>query len=224
MILVLLLNVCGLMARGGHGGHHSGGHHGGHHTGHHSGHHFAHRGGHHAYHGYGRGYGWRTGWAWGRPGWRWGATGALIAGSFLFGGYTYSQWQRMAQQDPEKRYYFETVVLPAYKQYQQNPNSIVAVDNDGDASMTDQDDTSPMEIETYIDVYQNEYVPIRRCCTDASSNWLNAGPDREWREQNIAPDNFSIYQRSEYRPVSFPDLSEQPQISGFETSVYTSPK
>jgi hypothetical protein len=68
------------------------------------------------------------------------------------------------------------------------------------------------------------YYPIRRCCTDASSNWYSAGPDRVWREDNISPDTFSIYRRSEYRPVSFPDLSEQPAISGFERSVYTSPK
>ncbi len=72
--------------------------------------------------------------------------------------------------------------------------------------------------------YDQNLYPIRRCCTDASSNWYNAGPDRAWREENIGPDNFSIYRRSDFRPVSFTDLSEQPQISGFETSVYTSPK
>ncbi len=71
--------------------------------------------------------------------------------------------------------------------------------------------------------YYNDY-PVRRCCTDASSNWYNAGPDRAWREENISPDNFSIYRRSDYRQTSFTDLSEQPGISGFERSVYTSPK
>lgn len=73
----------------------------------------------------------------------------------------------------------------------------------------------------YADNYQ-----VRRCCTDAYSatNGYFAGPDRAWREENIAPDNFTIYRRSEYRPTSFTDLAEQPQISGFERSVYTSPK
>ena len=65
-------------------------------------------------------------------------------------------------------------------------------------------------------------IRVRRCCTDADSNWYNAGPDREWREENIAPDNFNVYQRSNDRPISFADLSDDP--ARFEQSVYTSPK
>lgn len=218
----LLLSLCGVFAHGGHSGH------GGHHAGRHGGHHFNRRGGHydHQYrrggygHRYGRGYGWRSGWAWGgRPGWwRLGARAATFGGLFYFAGFTYAQWQLMAQQDAAKRIYFETVVVPAYNKYQQDPNSIASYDASPEMEAS--------AAETNIDVYtyNNDYVSVRRCCTDASSNWFGAGPDRAWREENIAPDNFSIYRRSEFRPVSFTDLSEQPQISGFETSVYTSPK
>lgn len=110
------------------------------------------------------------------------------------------------------------VVAPAYQQYQQDPNAIASYDASPEMEAT--------TVETNIDVYtyNNDYVSVRRCCTDSSSNWFGAGPDREWREENIAPDNFSIYRRSDFRPISFTDLAEQPQISGFETSVYTSPK
>ena len=61
---------------------------------------------------------------WGYGGWLWGATAAIIAGAWLFGGYTWDQWQEMADEDDEKRVYYETVVTPAYQQYQQNPESI----------------------------------------------------------------------------------------------------
>jgi hypothetical protein len=76
-----------------------------------------------------------------------------------------------------------------------------------------------------------DYPIVRPCCTDGQAYnngfgnyWFNAGPDRVWREENIAPDSFTIYRRSEDRPISFTDLAEQPAISGFERSVYTTPK
>ncbi len=246
LILALFISSTGLTARVGHGGHgghrgghhHSGGHHSGrHHSGHHGGHHYGRRtGDRHGGHSYGhRGYarhgyyggGWR-GWGWGYGGWLWGATAALIGGAWLFGGYSYPQWRVMAQEDPEKQRYFDTVVNPAYRKYQRNPNSVPAYDAEGDTVMTDthapdtvMTDANAMEIETNIDT---DYIVVRRCCTDASSNWYSAGPDRAWREENITPESFTIYRRSENRPISFTDLAEQPQISGFEQSVYTSPK
>jgi hypothetical protein len=78
----------------------------------------------------------------------------------------------------------------------------------------------------------DQYI-VRPCCTDAQSyntwygngnSWPNAGSDREWRQDNITPYSFTIYRRSESYPASFADISEQPQISGFERSVYTTPK
>ncbi len=151
MAFALLLCTAGLFARGGghgggHGGHggghrgggHRGGGHGrsGHHaSGHHGGHH---AGGHHGGHGrggwgrggWGRGgWGWNSGWGWGYGGWLWGATAAIIAGSWLYGGWTYDQWEDLAAQDPERREYFETVVQPAYQQYQQDPTSVPVRDS-----------------------------------------------------------------------------------------------
>jgi hypothetical protein len=78
--------------------------------------------------------------------------------------------------------------------------------------------------------YVDSYI-VRPCCTDAQAynawhgnSWPSAGPDRAWRHDNITPYSFTIYQRSESHPPSFADLSEQPHISGFERSVYTTPK
>ena len=242
--VALLINSLGLCARGGHGGHggghHGGGHHGGHHSGHHaghrSGHHGYNRGGHHGSRGYrhynhgGRGYhhgGWNRGWGWGYPGWAWGATAALVAGSFLFGGYSINQWQQMAAQNPEQRVYYETVVVPAYQQYQQDPSSIPSYDADQDVIMADQDSSS-MEIETNIDVqngYQNGYA-VRPCCTYENGTWYVAGRDRTWWDQ-VYPGSwkrFGLDERSPLTDPSFTDLAEQPAISGFERSIYTSPK
>lgn len=133
--LIILLGPLIICGRGGHHarGHHSGGrsHHGEHHTGNHSHrHHESHD--HHNGHQWRRG--WNNGWGWGYPAWAWGATAAIIAGSFLFGGYTYNQWAQMAAEDQEKRVYFETVVAPAYNQYQNNPDS-VPVRNSATTSM-----------------------------------------------------------------------------------------
>lgn len=82
--------------------------------------------------GYNRGYnrgGWNSGWGWGYGGWFWGATAALIAGIWLFGGWTYDEWEDLAAQDPERQEYFETVVQPAYQQYQQDPTSVPVRDS-----------------------------------------------------------------------------------------------
>ena len=53
-----------------------------------------------------------------------GATAALIAGIWLFGGWTYAEWEELAAQDPERQVYFQEVVQPAYQQYQQDPSSV----------------------------------------------------------------------------------------------------
>ena len=86
------------------GGHHGGGHRGGgggHHAGHHEGHH-----GEHGYHG-GRGFGVGVGA---------GLVGAsLVNGAFHYSGRPSEYWQ---ENDPE---YYNTVVLPAQKRYQANP-------------------------------------------------------------------------------------------------------
>ena len=234
--IVLLINSLGLCARGGHGGghggggRHGGGHHGGgHHSGHHSGHHEYHHSGGHRYHPYhhdGHGYnhgGWNRNWRWGYPRWTLGATAAVVAGSFLFGGYRINQWEQMAAQNPEQRVYYETVVLPAYQRYQQDPHSVPAYDADADVVMTDQD-ASPMEIETNIDV-QNGYR-VRPCCTYENGTWYVAGRDRTWWDQ-VYPgswNRFGIDERSPLKDSSFTDLAEQPATSGFERSIYTSPK
>lgn len=156
--IALMISSCGLLARGGGGGHGGGGHGGGGHGGGHgggrgghgggrggharSGHgaHGAHgkhagghgHGGHHGHGGRGHGgwgrggygYGWGGGWGWGLNGWLWGATAAIIAGSFLYGGYSIDQWEDMADQDDEKRVYYQNVVLPAYQQYEADPTSV----------------------------------------------------------------------------------------------------
>ena len=147
MAFIMVVSTFGLFARGGHGGggHHGGGHRGGRgggHRGHRAGHHGGHHGGHKAHHGghgrhagyrggrgwggrgWGRGGFWGAGWGWGVPWWVWGATAAVVASLWYYGGYTIDQWEEMAQQDPDKKVYYETKVLPAYQQYQRNPNSV----------------------------------------------------------------------------------------------------
>ena len=66
-------------------------------------------------------------------GWLWGATAALIAGIWLFGGWTYAEWEELAAQDPERQVYFQEVVQPAYQQYQQDPSSVPVRESAADA-------------------------------------------------------------------------------------------
>lgn len=122
--------------RGGHAGHHASGmHHSAAHNGTRNRHYshgmhemhqqVRHDAGHHPYGN--RGYHWHDGrnWAWGHPGWwTWGATAAIIGSNFYWGGYSIEEWQQMATQDEEKMLYYQKYVAPAYKQFQNNPDTV----------------------------------------------------------------------------------------------------
>ena len=73
---------------------------------------------------------------------------------------------------------------------------------------------------------QNNGYKNRPCCTYEDGTWYVGGRDRTWWENKYPGSwqKFGLDTRSPFRPTSFTDLAEQPAISGFERSVYTSPK
>ena len=73
-----------------------------------------------------RGGGWRNGGWYPGAWWIWGASAALLGGLWYYNGLSWDDWNDYIVDNPEAADYYNTYVVPAYNQYQEDPSSVPA--------------------------------------------------------------------------------------------------